>query len=86
MYRHPNGTKRAKTNLEGNDMRTELVIDDEDASTLAAELVELTGESLRSAVVHALREQIVREMARKARQDRIMAITRDIARGSRMAA
>jgi hypothetical protein len=86
MYRHPNGSKRDKTNLEGTDMRTELVIDDEDARILAAELVELTGESLRSALVTALREQIVREMARKARQERIMAITRDIARGSRMAA
>jgi hypothetical protein len=53
---------------------------------LAAELVELTGESLRSAVVTALREQVAREMVRKARQERIMAITRDIARGSRMAA
>ena len=86
MYRHPNRTKRDKTNLEGNEMPTELLIDDEDPRTLAAELVELTGESLRSAVVTALREQIVREMARKARQERIMAITRDIARGSRLAA
>ena len=67
-------------------MRTELLIEDEDACTLAAELVELTGESLRSAVVTALREQIARETARRARQDRIMAITRDIALGSRMAA
>ena len=67
-------------------MHTELLIDDEDACALAAELVELTGESLRSAVVTALREQIARETARKARQDRIMAITRDIARGSRLAA
>jgi hypothetical protein len=67
-------------------MPTELRIDDQDACTLAAELVALTGESLRSAVVTALREQIAREMARKARQERIMAITRDIARGSRMAA
>jgi hypothetical protein len=67
-------------------MHAELLIDDEDACALAAELVELTGESLRSAVVTALREQIARETARKARQDRIMAITRDIARGSRLAA
>ena len=67
-------------------MHTELLIRDEVACALAAELVELTGESLRSALVTALREQIVREMARKARQERIMAITRDIARGSRMAA
>jgi hypothetical protein len=67
-------------------MRTELLIEDEDACTLAAELVELTGESLRLAVVTALREQIARETARRARQERIMAITRDIALGSRMAA
>jgi hypothetical protein len=86
MYRRPNATKRDKTNLEGTDMLTELVIDDDDARSLAAELVELTGESMRLAVVTALREQIVREMARKARQERIMAITRDIARGSRLAA
>ncbi len=67
-------------------MHTELVIEDEDACMLAAELVALTGETLRSAVVTALREQIARETARRARQDRIMAITRDIALGSRMAA
>ncbi len=67
-------------------MSTELLIEDEDACTLAAELVELTGESLRLAVVTALREQIARETARRARQERIMAITRDIALGSRLAA
>ena len=67
-------------------MPTKLLIDDQDACALAAELVELTGESLRSAVVTALREQIARETARKARQEQIMAITREIARGSRMAA
>ena len=67
-------------------MRTELLIEDEDACTLAAELVELTGESLRLAVVTALREQIARETARRAREERIMAITRDIALGSRLAA
>jgi hypothetical protein len=86
MYRRPNATKHDKIKLEGNDMHAELVIDDEDTRALAAELVELTGESLRSAVVTALREQIARETARKARQERIMAITRDIARSSRMAA
>jgi hypothetical protein len=67
-------------------MHTELLIKDQDACALAAELVELTGESLRAAVVTALREQIARETARKLRQERIMAITREIARGSRMAA
>jgi len=86
MYRRPNGTGHDKTNREEDAMHTELLIDDEDACALAAELVELTGESLRSALVTALREQIARETARKARQERIMAITRDIARGSRMAA
>ena len=67
-------------------MPTKLLIDDQDACALAAELVALTGESLRCAVVTALREQIARETARKAQQEQIMAITRDIARGSRMAA
>ena len=37
MYRRPNATKRDKTNLEGTDMLTELVIDDDDARSLAAE-------------------------------------------------
>jgi hypothetical protein len=67
-------------------MQTELRIADEDACELAARLVELTGESLRFAVVTALREQIAREMARRARQERIMAITREIARGGQIAA
>jgi hypothetical protein len=84
MYRRPNGTGHDKP--KGNAMPTKLLIDDQDACALAAELVELTGESLRSAVVTALREQVAREMVRKARQERIMAITREIARGSRMAA
>jgi hypothetical protein len=65
---------------------TELRIVDEEACMLAAELVELTGDSLRSAVVAALREGIERERARRQRQDRIMAITREIASGSRLAA
>lgn len=67
-------------------MRTELRIEDEDACALAAELVALTGESLSFAVATALREQITRERNRKAQQDRIMAITRDIARGQPLAA
>jgi hypothetical protein len=65
---------------------TELRIVDEEACKLAAELVELTGDSLQSAVLTALREEIERERTRRARYDRIMAITRDIARGSRLAA
>jgi hypothetical protein len=65
---------------------TELRIVDEEACKLAAELVELTGDSLQSAVVTALREGIERERARRQRYDRIMAITREIASGSRLAA
>jgi hypothetical protein len=65
---------------------TELRIVDEEACKLAAELVELTGDSLQSAVVAALREGIERERARRQRYERIMAITREIASGSRLAA
>ena len=65
---------------------TELRIVDEEACKLAAELVELTGDSLQSAVIAALREGIERERARRQRYDRIMAITREIASGSRLAA
>ena len=65
---------------------TELVIEDAEACELAAELVELTGDSLRMAVVTALREERDRALARRRRAERIMAITRDIARGSGIAA
>ena len=65
---------------------TELVIEDAEACELAAELVELTGDSLRIAVVTALREERDRALARRRRHDRIMAITREIALGSRIAA
>jgi hypothetical protein len=65
---------------------TELVIEDAEACELAAELVELTGDSLRMAVVTALREERDRALARRQRYERIMAITRDIARGSSLAA
>jgi hypothetical protein len=58
---------------------TELVIEDVEACELAAELVELTGDSLRMAVVTALREERDRALARRQRHERIMAITRDIA-------
>jgi hypothetical protein len=70
---------------EGSPM-TELVIEDVEACELAAELVELTGDSLRLAVVTALREERDRALDRRRRHDRIMAITREIARGSSMAA
>ena len=42
---------------------TELVIEDAEACQLAAELVELTGDSLRMAVVTALREERDRALA-----------------------
>ena len=70
---------------EGNSM-TELVIEDVEACELAAELAELTGDSLRMAVVTALREERDRALARRRRHDRIMAITREISRGSSIAA
>ncbi|HEY2619389.1 MAG TPA: type II toxin-antitoxin system VapB family antitoxin [Acetobacteraceae bacterium] len=65
---------------------TELVIEDVEACELAAELAELTGDSLRMAVVTALREERDRALVRRRRHDRIMAITREIARGSSIAA
>lgn len=61
-----------------NDME-ELLIEDAEACRLAAELVELTGDSLRLAVVTALREERDRALARRRRHERIMAITREIA-------
>ena len=64
-------------------MLEELRIEDEDACSLAAELVELTGESLEHIVVTALRERFEREQARKATQERIWAITREIATSMR---
>ena len=64
-------------------MPSEILIQDADAIRLAAELSDLTGDSLHTAVVNALREELERERARKARQERIMAITRDIALSAR---
>ena len=58
-----------------------IVIKDEEACELAVALVELTGQSLQEAVVLALREGLERAMARRERHERIMAITREIARG-----
>ena len=58
---------------------TELVIEDAEACQLAVELAELTGDSLRMAVVTALREERDRALVRRRRHERIMAITRDIA-------
>ncbi len=62
---------------EGNNM--ELLIEDAEVSQLAAELVELTGDSLRFAVITALREERDRALARRRRHECIMAITREIA-------
>ena len=70
---------------EGNVM-AELVIEDAEACRLAAELAELTGDSLRMVVMTALREERDRALARRARYEEIMAITREIALGSRVAA
>ena len=56
-----------------------LLIEDPEACQLAAELMELTGDSLRVAVVTALREQRDRALVRRRRHERIMAITREIA-------
>jgi hypothetical protein len=57
----------------------ELVIEDAEACQLAVELAELTGDSLRLAIVTALREERDRALARRRRHERIMAITREIA-------
>jgi hypothetical protein len=62
---------------------TELRIADEEACNLAAELAELTGESLRLAVVRALCGGVGRACTPRDRHDRIMAITRDIAMSMR---
>ncbi|MEJ0016370.1 MAG: type II toxin-antitoxin system VapB family antitoxin [Acetobacteraceae bacterium] len=64
--------------MEGNTM-DELVIEDAEACQLAAELAELTGDSLHFAVMTALREERDRVIARRQRHERIMAITREIA-------
>jgi hypothetical protein len=56
-----------------------LRIEGPDACSLASELVALTGESLQWAVETALRERFERECARRDWQDRVMAITREIA-------
>ena len=64
-------------------MPDELRIEGEEAYKLATELVALTGESLQWAVVAALRERFERERARHDWQDRVMAITREIATSMR---
>lgn len=68
-----------------SDLRIEeiVVIEDEEACELAAELADLTGESLQVAMVMALRAELGRARARKERDERIMAITREIAMNMR---
>jgi len=64
-------------------MSDALRIEDQDACNLAAELAALTGESLEWVVLTALRAQYERESARRDWQDRVMAITREIAMSTR---
>jgi hypothetical protein len=64
-------------------MTNEMLIQDADAIELASELSDLTGDSLKMVVVTALRQEVERERARKARQERIMNITREIALSAR---
>lgn len=62
-------------------MGMQLNIKGEEAYTLAAELAELTGESLTAAVTQALRERLERERRERdveARLERIMALGREI--------
>ncbi|HXA20904.1 MAG TPA: type II toxin-antitoxin system VapB family antitoxin [Acetobacteraceae bacterium] len=68
-----------------SDLRIEdvVVIEDEEACELAAELADLTGESLQVAMIMALRAELGRARARKERDERIMAITREIAMNMR---
>lgn len=68
-----------------SDLRIEdvVVIEDEEACELAAELADLTGESMEVAMVMALRAEIGRARERKERHDRIMVITREIATNMR---
>jgi hypothetical protein len=63
---------------ERNSME-ELLIEDAEACQLAVELAELMGDSLRMAVITALRAERDRALARRRRHERIMAITREIA-------
>ena len=62
-------------------MRTELRIEDEDACTLAAELVELTGESLTSVVTKALQAELDRQERQRdinAKVERMLEMGREI--------
>jgi antitoxin VapB len=58
------------------EMGTQLNIKSEDAYRLAAELSELTGESLTAAVTAALRERLEREQGARGREARLAEIRR----------
>jgi hypothetical protein len=78
------GPGKAVARTKGvNAMTNEILIQDADAIKLASELSDLTGDSLKMVVVTALRQEVERERARKARQERIMNITREIALSAR---
>ena len=62
-------------------MDRELRIDSDEASALAAELAEVTGENLDSAVTTAIRERLERERQardREARLRRVLALAAEI--------
>ncbi len=59
-------------------METELRIRNEEASMLAGELAQLTGESVDEAVTHAIRQRLERERERTARFNRIMELAAEI--------
>ena len=59
-------------------MGAQLNIKSEDAYRLASRLAELTGESLTSVVIDALREKLVREERARDRQERLRRV-REIA-------
>jgi len=62
-------------------METELKIEGEEASALASELADLTGESVAAAVTEALRERLQRERQvrdRQARLERVLALAAEI--------
>ena len=62
-------------------MEAELKIEGEEASALASELADLTGESVAAAVTEALRERLQRERQvrdRQARLERVLALAAEI--------
>lgn len=62
-------------------MDTELTVRNQDASTLASELAQLTGESVDDAVTSAIRQRLEREREtheREARLQRVRALAAEI--------